>query len=358
MADGSAGLGRLISAGIGFFVAGLASCLIGVIDENRSPAAVLVPGGSSVHGVLFIAVGPDGRLYRTEGDNADQIVRVEPDGRTTVVASGIKDLGGMAIDTQGDVFVSEDLSNQGSILRLVGQIVEFEPNGTQRVIATMASPTSLAVDQHGVVYVVDGFSRLEEVLPGAQPEIIAQDPQVDPQGLAVAPSGDLYVSDGDHATIWKRDASGKLQPLVQPGLVPDPSYLAVDARGDVYVCQTSFAVNPLGLFGAQRALQVPVLIIDREGAIHRLGVRGNAAIFSTQDVGVSPGGDVYLNDGSSVSELRAPVQMVPVETRSLWELILSLGAVLVGLGLALGGSGLLIRIIEDRSLRKTTAPRP
>jgi sugar lactone lactonase YvrE len=344
MADGR-GLAWLLYAGIGLVVAGLSTCTAGVIDENSSPAAALVPGGGSIHGVLFIAVGPDGALYRTEGDNADQIVRVESDGRTTVVASGIKNLGGIAVDGHRNVFVSEDPGGGAPSTIPGGEIVEFRPDGTQQLVATMASPTTLAVDEQGVIYVVDSLN-VEKVIAGAPPQMVSQDPQIDASAVAVGPSGDLYISDGEHNAVWRRDPSGHLQLLARPGLVQEPTYLAVDGLGNVYICQTSFAVTPLGVFGSQRAFQVPVLIIDSRGAIHRLGVRGDASIFATEDLAVSPAGDLYLNDGSSVSKLRAPVQLVPVETRKFWPLILALGAVLIGVGLALAGSALLIRAIE------------
>ena len=348
MADGLARLGRLLTAGMGFLVIGLTTCLIGVIQANSSPVATLVPGGWSLHGVLFIATGPDGALYRTEGDNADQIVRVEPDGRTVVVASGIRDLGGFAIDSHGDVFVSEDLEQDGTVPPLTGLVIEFKPDGTQIHIATMASPTGVAVDDKGVVYVVDGYTRVERVAPGGSPAIIAQDPHVDPSALAIGPSGDLYISDGDHGTVWRRDASGNLRQLVCPGLVPEATYLAVDKQGTVYVCQQAFAVLPWGVFGSQRALQVPVLVIDTRGTIHRLGVRGDAGIFETDDVAVNTHGDLYLNNGSSVWIAKAPIQLVAVETRNFWQYILILGALLIGLGLPLAGSGLLIKVIERR----------
>jgi len=347
MADGR-GLTWLLSAGIGLVVLGLATCTLGVIDENSSPAAEAVPGGGSIHGVLFIAVGPDGTLYRTEGDNADQIVRVEGDGRTTVVASGISNLGGIAVDSHRNVFVSEGPGGGVPGPTPTGQIVEFRPDGTQQVVATIASPTSLAVDEQGVIYVVASLN-VERVIAGAPPQIVSQDPQIDASAVAAGPSGELYITDGEHNAVWRRDPSGHLQLLVQPGLVQEPTYLAVDSRGNIYICQTSFAVTPLGIFGSQRAFQVPVLVIDSKGTIHRLGVRGDASIFATWDIAVSPAGDLYLNDGSSVSKLRAPVQLVPVETRKFWALILAVGAVLIGVGLALAGSALLIHTTEARS---------
>ena len=294
---------------------------------------------SSVEGM---AIGPDGRLYRSDGINTDQIVRVEADGHATVVANGITELNGLTIDSDGNLFVSENLGLAGSDQPVPGRIVKIQPDGAQQVIAEVASPTSLAVDRDGVVYVVDGFTRVLKISPGAPAEVIAGDPQLDPVGLAVSPSGNLYISDSKNGTVWKRDSAGRLQQLVRSGLVPNPTYLAVNQREEVYVCQTGLDVLPMGLVGLQQALQVPVLIIDKTASIHRLGVRGDPAVLSTQDVAVAPSGDLYLNDGSGIRVVRAPVPAVAVESRALWRLELLLGAALVGLGLALSGSGLVL----------------
>jgi sugar lactone lactonase YvrE len=294
--------------------------------------------------VLFVAVGQDGRLYRTEGMKADQVVRVEADGRTTVVASDIRDLNGMAVDGQGNVFVSEDLLQEGSGKELQGRVVKFQPDGHQELVASVASPSSVAVDGAGVVYVVDGLTSVERIAPGSPPQVIAQEPQVEPVGLAVGPSGELYISDRQHGTIWRRDSAGQMSALVAPGQVRNPTYLAVGRDGEVYVCQTGLGVFPWGLVGFQQALQVPILIVDRGATVHRLGLRADSAVMAAQDVAVAPSGDLYLTDGSGVYVARAPLARVPVGSRAVWLLTLPIGAALavLGAGLLCGGFFLLV----------------
>ena len=148
------GLTWVFTVGVATLIVGVTVSMIDAVAEARSPAAISVPGGWSQAGVLFIAVSPDGRLYRTEGIAANQVVRVETDGRVTVVAGGITDMGGMALDAQGNVFVSEDLQQSETGDNVQGRIVEYKAGGGRQVIATVASPTSLAVDPNGVVYVV------------------------------------------------------------------------------------------------------------------------------------------------------------------------------------------------------------
>ena len=326
---------RPLAIGIGLSVIGIAGLLTGVIAENIGPAPVPVPGGYTPDGVLFIAIGPDGQMYRTDGINDDKVVRVEPDGRTTVIAAGIQQLAGMAFDRKGDLFVSENLEATGPALPVSGQIVEFRIDGTSQVVAKIDTPTSIAVDNQGVIFVVDGLTRVDRVTPDGAVQTIAGDPQLDPVGLAVGPSGALYITDQEHDTVWIRNPDGQMRKMVGEGQVPDPKYLAVDQRGNVFVCQDSFGFLPTGIVGNQQFLQVPLLRIDPAGHVHRLALRANPGTFETQDVAVSGSGDLYLTDGSGVYVVRAPVPLAPADSRAWLLLLLPLGMTLVVLGIAI-----------------------
>lgn len=324
---------RSLSIGIGLGVIGITGLLTGVIAENLGPAPVPVPGGYTPDGVLFVAIGPDGHVFRSDGPNDDRVVRVEPDGRTTVIAAGIQQLAGMAFDRQGDLFVSENLDAAGPALPVSGQIVEFRNDGTSQVVAKIDAPTSIAVDHQGVIYVVDGLTRVDRVTPDGAVETIASDPQLDPMGLAIGPAGALYITDTAHDTVWIRNPEGEMRRLVAEGQVPAPKYLAVDQRGSVFVCQNGFAFLPTGIVGHQQFLQVPVLRIDPAGHVDRLALRADPGDFETQDVAVSGNGDLYLTDGSGVYVVHAPIPLAPVDSRAWLLLLLPLGMPLAVLGL-------------------------
>ena len=334
----------------------MAGLLTGVIAENIGPAPVPVPGGYTPDGILFIAIGPDGRVFRTDGINADKVVRVEPDGRTTVIAAGIQQLAGMAFDGQGDLFVSENVEATGPALPVSGQIVEFRTDGTRQVIAKIATPTSIAVDNQGLIYVVDGLTRVDRVMPDGAVETIAGDLQIDPVGLAVGPSGALYITDQQHDTVWIRNPDGEMRRIVEEGQVPNPKYLAVDKRGNVFVCQNSFGFLPTGIVGNQQFLQVPVLVIDPTGHVHRLAVQANPGTFETQDVAVSGSGDLYLTDGSGVYVVRAPVPLAPVDSRALWLLLLPVGVTLLVLGIFVAAIALFMGAVVRRAGPRSPGP--
>jgi hypothetical protein len=346
---------RPFSIGIGFGVVGIAGLLGGVIAENIGPAPVPVAGGYTPDGVLFIAIGPDGQVFRSDGPNDDRVVRVEPDGRTTVIAAGIQQLAGMAFDRQGDLFVSENLEAAGPAVPISGQIVEFHTDGTSQVVAKIDTPTSLAVDDQGVMYVVDGLTRVDRVTPDGTVQTIASDPQLDPVGLAVGPSGALYITDQAHDTVWIRKPDGEMRRIVPEGQVPAPKYLAVDLRGNVFVCQNSFAFLPTGIVGDQQFLQVPLLLIDPAGHVNRLALRAYPGAVDTQDVAVNGSGDLYLTDGSGVYVVRAPVPLGPVDSRAWLLLLLPLGMTLVVLGITIaaivGLMGVVVRGAGPRAVR-------
>ena len=202
-------------------------------------------GAISVHG---IDVGPDGNLYVADFAR-NQIIRVEPSRRATVIAGtgtlGSSGDGGpalqanlhrpydVAVDRVGNVYVSEigfifDPANRGirrispnGIIRTLAftKTCGFGGDGGDASLASFCSVASIATGPDGSLYIADsGNLRVRRVattgivttvagsgLHGDRgdggPATAAEFRQ--PNGLAVAPDGTLYVLDQQFNRVRK-----------------------------------------------------------------------------------------------------------------------------------------------------------
>ncbi|MGB5700210.1 NHL repeat-containing protein [Muriicola sp.] len=116
----------------------------------------------------------------------------------------------LAVDTYGNVFVSDNLNNK---------IRKIAPNGHVKTIAGIAGefsePMGIAVDYKGVVYVGDNSTRIQAISRSGEVSNFAgstqgnQDGNIEiakfgvPYGLAFDSKGSIYVADANNHRIRK-----------------------------------------------------------------------------------------------------------------------------------------------------------
>ena len=125
---------------------------------------------------------------------------------------------GVASDAAGNLYITDSGNNvvrlvvNGNITTIAGTgTVGFSGDGGQATAAQLTSPSGIALDAAGTLYVVDGSTRIRRIFPF---------------GLitTIAGNGTLgYSGDGGPSTSAQIDA---------------PTALAVDAAGNVYVADT------------------------------------------------------------------------------------------------------------------------
>jgi uncharacterized protein (TIGR03437 family) len=196
-------------------------------------------GGAAASAQLYIpfglAVDASGNLYIAELGNS-RVRKVSTAGTiTTVAGNGTTAYGGdggqavnarlnypqaVAVDAAGNIYIADTLNFRVRVVTAGGLIATVAGNGFagyagdlgQATAAQISSPTGIAVDSTGSLYISDGASRVRKVYPN---------------GLigTVAGNGTLgYSGDGGPAPNAQIDA---------------PAGLAVDSSGNVYFADTA-----------------------------------------------------------------------------------------------------------------------
>jgi DNA-binding beta-propeller fold protein YncE len=228
-------------------------------------------GDFEVSDSTVFAADPAGGLYVAKhsraGDFRHGIDKRDPQGNWTVIATPgsapgqiVGDPTALAVDAAGNLYVAEFASsgydpNFDTPPRHDDRIQVRDTRGSWSVIATygpgsgqVSSPTALAVDAAGSLYVADGprgAIRIQKRDAQGRWSVIADQGsgwgQVDPpRALAVDATGNLYVLDSDApGRIQKRDPQGNWSVFAGPGValgqVYGPRGLAVDRAGNLYV---------------------------------------------------------------------------------------------------------------------------
>ena len=221
-----------------------------------------------------LAVDPQGRLIATERYNG-RLVRVEPDGKLTVLASRWPAADGPALNAPNDVVVRAD-----------GNIYFTDSDWGVRPDVPHAPMA---------VYRVSPAGELSRVLELQKPN-----------GIALSPDGaTLYVGSDTQAKVWRLplDASGVAGDpalLIDGAAVPEgfkvPDGICVDDAGNLYVTNNDDAVKA-------------IVVFDPAG--HSLGRIAMPFRPSNCTFGGADRRTMYVTTLHSVFELRVPTPGLP-----------------------------------------------
>jgi sugar lactone lactonase YvrE len=288
------------------------------------------------------AVDSSGNVYVADLGN-DTIRKITPSGVVTTLAGMAGVAGsadgqgsaarfntpvGVAVDTQGNVYVSDEANETirkitpgGLVSTFAGQVgVGGTTNGTGTG-ATFSSPAGIGVDPSGNVYVADQTdSTIRKITPGGVVTILAGTtstvgftdgaPNVarfnNPYGLAVDPSGNVYVADTGNRIVRMITPSGTVSTIAGTAKVagtangtgPAASFetvlgIAADGSGNVYVSdegidETIRKIAPGG---------VVTTFAGRTGIEGYVDGPGNVAEFDGPfGVSVDSSGNLYVAD--------------------------------------------------------------
>lgn len=153
---------------------------------------------------------------------------------------------GIAEDSQGRLYISDEYANRVSVFDLEGNFLNSWGT-TGSAEGELDGPSSLAVGVNDTVYVSDSHNHRVQrfTASGASIESFGShgtgDGEFDlPWGLTVAADGDVYVADWGNDRVQRFTASGKYVSTYGrsgrgDGELRRPSSVAVDGNGLVYV---------------------------------------------------------------------------------------------------------------------------
>ena len=184
---------------------------------------------------------------------------------------------GLRVDAAGNLYIADFWNNRIRRVSPAGVITTVAGNGSQAYsgdggLATAASlnqPGGLDLDSSGNLYIADSFnSRIRVVSTAGIIDTVtgngtagfsgdggaASSAEINyPEGVAVDPSGNVYISDSGNDRVRKITAAGIIGTAAGDGytysidggpassaLLYQPTGLALDAAGNVYIADANF----------------------------------------------------------------------------------------------------------------------
>ena len=241
---------------------------------------------------------------------------------------------GVAVDGTGNVYVGElnnaavrKISASGMVTTLAGDAEQ--PGSVDGVgdVARFSSVLGLAVDAAGNVIVTDeGNDTIRKISPAGIVTTLAGMPGMwdssdgvgaaarfgGPAGLAIAPNGSVYVADRANHTIRQVTAAGVVTTLAgtaskrgaangtgADARFSDPTFIASDAEGNVYVADTTgYTIRKVTMNGIVTTLAGGTFGTED-------GTGAEASFWGPSGVAVDATGNVYVTDAHAIRKVTA-----------------------------------------------------
>jgi sugar lactone lactonase YvrE len=253
----------------------------------RVEVATMIATG--IHAVANPAIDGEGNIYVTLSGGRGQetpvsVFRIDRSGDMRPFLSGIMNATGLAVDEQGNLYVSS---------RQEGTVYQVTPAGAAKVYAEgMGIATGIAFDAEGNLYVGDRSGTIFKIAPDRQIFVFATlEPSVAAYHLAFGIDETLYVTGpttSSHECVYAIDRNGGITVFYR-GL-GRPQGIAIDISGAVYVAAS---------LGGRRG----VVRISQSG-------EASLAIAGSGIVGLAfvPGGNALVATATSIYDVALGVE--------------------------------------------------
>ncbi len=255
-----------------------------------------VPIATGLHQVDSPVFASDGTLYVTYSGSRDQqapisIYRI-PRGGVAEPFASVANPTSLAVDRYDRVYVSS---------RFEGTVYRLDPDGTAVAVASeLGVPCGLAVDDEDMLFVGDRAGTVFRVSPSRHVEAFASLPaSVAAFHLALGPDGHLYVTAptlSPRDVVYRVDPDGRVE--ATGSAFGRPQGLAFDAQGQLFVVEAL-----AGASGVYRA---------RQGERRELAVAGAHLV----GVALDPTGGLVVASSDTIYRLDVPLRGVAREWAS------------------------------------------
>jgi len=269
-------------------------------------------------GLAFVA----GSLYIADrGNNAIRVVNFQTGVITTAMMFYVNQPAGLVADTANNLIY---VANTGGFTVMRGDVnsmafTNVAGNGTPSLSgdggaatqAQLGNPYAVALDSNGNLFIADNQNSVIRKIgptgiittvagngvPGNSgdggPATAAQ--LKDPRGVAVAPNGDVYISDTGNASVRKVDhTTGFISTVVRS--LYYPRGVAVDATGNVYIADTG--ANEVLVLRADGS--VPVFAgTGTAGYSGDGGAATSAQLNRPRGLAIDASSNVYISDSDN-----------------------------------------------------------
>lgn len=160
-----------------------------------------------------IAVASNGTVYIS--DESDVIYFLDEKGEKKIFIKDSKDITRATILAYGPNS-GETLFVSNTPLDQLGSIVKVAPDGSTSIFSSgIALPTGLAFDDIGNLFVADHFNKIWKINSNGDKVVFVESELFNrPHGMAWA-GGNLYVASAHDGSIYRLDTSGTIQPKVE-----------------------------------------------------------------------------------------------------------------------------------------------
>jgi hypothetical protein len=144
----------------------------------------------------------------------------------------------LAADGSGNVYVADPINHRVVKLGSVGGTFDLLSQ-TETDYGGFNAPSAVAVDENEDLFVADGTNLYEIAPTGAQTTVLTS--LTNATGLAVDPSGAVYVTEGGQTTRIPNVAGTLMPGSAAPVATDDTTAasIAIDSTGDLYIANTA-----------------------------------------------------------------------------------------------------------------------
>ena len=231
------------AAGLDFTNAGTGSCKANAAysaGQTCTVNASFTPKFSGARDGAVVLTASNGSVIATgylSGTGVGPQVNFLPGAQSTVLATGLSDPTGVAVDGSGNVYQVDTGNN-----RVVKETLSSGTYSESTVSSDLSVPYGVAVDGGGSIYIADtGNNRVLKETPtasGYSESMIASGVGF-PSGIAVDAGGNVYITNDSNGLIVKETLSaGSYSPTTIVSGLSSPAGVAVDGSGNVYIADT------------------------------------------------------------------------------------------------------------------------